>query len=330
MRPIFFAPTDIQPGPLSDEITTRLKDSRHLIVVCSPNSAQSEWVGKEIEYFHSLGRSSSNIHFFIVKGTPHSDDPANECFHPIINKLGLPEILASNIHEKAHAWPWLNRERAYVQLISKLLGVEFDTIWQRHKRSLVRNATAWIVGGFAFIASLLSVWHENQPFDLKIRLNESSVCNNHLPPLQNAQITVQLDNETKTGILTTSDSCMVFTNIPHRFLDKDVRFKVTCPNFIDVDTTIGLSHNVILDLHRNDSVFGNVSFRLYDYDSEEYLSGISLVVDNQEAITDSEGRVEFKIPMERQRPYYLVSCSLSLINDTIFMPCIKSSVIYAK
>jgi len=51
-------------------------------------------------------------------------------------KLELPEILGANIHEKIYRWPWLNKELAYVQLISKLLGVEFDAIWQRHKRLL--------------------------------------------------------------------------------------------------------------------------------------------------------------------------------------------------
>ena len=49
MKPVFFAPTDIQPGGLTAELQERLRASRHLIVIGSPNSAQSEWVGKEIE-----------------------------------------------------------------------------------------------------------------------------------------------------------------------------------------------------------------------------------------------------------------------------------------
>ena len=104
MEPIFFAPTDIQPGGLTEELQERLRSSRHLIVICSPNSAQSEWVGKEIEYFYSLGRAQ-NIHFFIVGGIPNSGDIETECFHPIINNLGMPEILGANIHEKVYRWP---------------------------------------------------------------------------------------------------------------------------------------------------------------------------------------------------------------------------------
>ena len=47
IKPIFFAPTDIQPNELRDELKARLEVSKHLIVICSPNSAQSEWVGLE-------------------------------------------------------------------------------------------------------------------------------------------------------------------------------------------------------------------------------------------------------------------------------------------
>ena len=134
IRPIFFAPTDIQPGGLNEELKERLRASRNLIVICSPNSAKSEWVGREIEYFHSLGRTEA-IHFFIVQGSPHSGNPDTECFNPVVDKLGMPEILGANIHEKNYRWPWLNKERAYVQLVSKLLGVEFDAIWQRQSAS---------------------------------------------------------------------------------------------------------------------------------------------------------------------------------------------------
>ena len=101
IKPVFFAPTDIQPDGLSGELQERRKASRNLIVICSPNSAKSQWVGKEIEFYHSIGRTK-NIHFFIVDGIPHSGNPDTECFNPVINQLGLPEILGANIHEKIY------------------------------------------------------------------------------------------------------------------------------------------------------------------------------------------------------------------------------------
>ncbi len=67
INPVFFAPTDIQPGGLTSELQERLQASRNLIVICSPHSAQSDWVSREIEFFHQLGRTE-HIHFFIVDG----------------------------------------------------------------------------------------------------------------------------------------------------------------------------------------------------------------------------------------------------------------------
>ena len=152
IKPVFFAPTDIQPGGLTAEIQERLRSSRNLIVIGSPNSAQSEWVGKEIEFFHQIGRTEQ-IHYFIVSGQPNSGDITTECYNPILKKLGIPEILGANIHESIYRWPWLNKERAYVQLISKLLGVEFDAIWRRHRLQLIQKVVACTIGILAALVA---------------------------------------------------------------------------------------------------------------------------------------------------------------------------------
>ena len=111
----------------------------------------------------------------------------------------------------------MNRERAYVQLITKLLGVEFDSIWQRHKRLLVQQPAAWTIGIIAVLAALTGVWMTNQPVDVEARLEETSVHNKALPPLRNAIVSITLDNETKTDTIRSMQSAALFKNIPHRF-----------------------------------------------------------------------------------------------------------------
>ena len=329
MDPVFFAPTDIQPGGLTEEIQERLRASHHLIVICSPNSAQSEWVGREIAYFHSLGRTK-NIHFFIVDGSPHSDNKETQCFNPVIKELGLPEILGANIHEKIYRWPWLNKERAYVQLISKLLGVEFDAIWQRHKRLMVRKAILWAIGAIAIIAAMFGIWKANQNFDTEIRLNEASVHNNNLPPLKDAIVTLRLDNETKSDTIRSLDTCIVFSNIPHRYLNKEIMFSVSCPTFMDTTMTIALLPNMTLDIQRDEHYYGNVSFRLYNPDTETYLNGVSIKIAGIETISNPNGCVSVFVPLEQQQEYYIVTCPLPLEKDTITMPCGVSDVIVVK
>ena len=326
IRPVFFAPTDIQPGGLTDELQERLKASRNLIVICSPNSAQSAWVGKEIEFFHSLGRTE-NIHFFIVDGKPHSGDPATECFNPVIDKLGLPEILGANIHEANYRLAWLNKERAYVQLVSKLLGVEFDAIWQRHKRILIQRAIAWCLGIVAVLAALWAVWAANQPFDATVHLNEASVHNEELPPMHDAVVTLTLDNETKTDTIRSAGECGEFTNIPHRFLEKPVRVTVTSPDFLPLDTTLTLTQDVTLDIRRDPTVYGNVKFGLWNPETETFIGGVKLEIAGQTVTTDKDGQVSLFVPLEQQRKTYQVKAPFPLYNDVITMPSGESDVI---
>lgn len=326
IRPVFFAPTDIQPGGLTEELQERLRASRNLIVICSPNSAQSEWVGKEIEFFHSLGHTQQ-IHFFIVDGKPHTGDPETECFNPIVDKLGFPEILGANVNERNYRWSWLNKERAYVQLISKLLGVEFDTIWQRHKRLLINKIIAWVLGIAAVIAAITGVWMANQPFDASVTLNEASVHNDQLPPLHDAIITVNLDNESKSDTLTAIDAQGLFTNIPHRYLKKQVHISFTCPDYLPLDTTLELDKDVTLDIRRDPSVYGHVKFGLWNPETESFIPGAKLEIAGQVVTTDKGGLVDMFVPLENQRKSYHVKAGFPLYNDVLSMPCGENDVI---
>lgn len=319
INPVFFAPTDIQPGPLTDELKERLRASRNLIVVCSPNSAQSEWVGREIEYFHELGRGHA-IHFFIVDGSPNSGDRATECFNPVVKKLELPEILGANIHEKIFHWPWLNRERAYVQLISKLLGVEFDSIWKRHKRLHVAKSVAWIAGILAVLAAMILIWAGNQPFDSNVRLKEINVHNSNLPPLQDAVITLYLDRETKTDTILREGDIARFVDIPRQYLGKNVRIIFSCKDFMPLDTIVPLANDLTLKILRDAATYGNIRTELWDLHKEKSIANARVWIEDWETQSDAEGIVEMSIPLERQKASYQIRIPDYNTSDTITMP----------
>lgn len=332
INPVFFAPTDIQPGGLTEELQERLRTSRNLIVICSPHSAKSEWVGKEIAYFHSLGRTKQ-IHFFIVDGVPHSNDEETECFNPVVEKLGLPEILGANIHERIYRWPWLNKERAYVQLISKLLGVEFDTIWQRHKRRLIRNTILWLCLAATVIAALFFVWRSNQPVDVKVQLEEATAKNDNLPPLRDAVVTMTLANESKTDTLRSLDqSPITFANIPHKYLNQKVRATVACADYLDLDTTFVLTRDVVLRINRNPKIYGDLKFELWRPSTETTLPNTKVTIEGQEVSSDADGKVSYTMPLHLQRLVYHVSIAApyQLEVDSLYMPCTESSALIVK
>lgn len=329
IKPVFFAPTDIQPGGLTEELQERLKASRNLIVICSPRSAQSEWVGKEIAFFHSLGRAK-DIHFFIIDGVPHSGNPATECFNPIIDTLGLPEILGANIHEKIYRWPWLNRERAYVQLITKLLGVEFDSIWQRHKRLLRQKIAAWTMGIVLVLAALVGVWLSNQPIDVSVSLNETTAHNDNLPPLRDAVVTIELENETKTDTIPSLEATAIFANVPHKALGKNIHLKVECRDWLPVDTSFILTKNVVINMARNPHSYGDVVFRLWNLKKEQGVANTPVVLAGQTATSDAEGYVRVFIPLDSQSERYQVQCTLPLEDDMLSVPTTESTVLIVK
>lgn len=329
MKPVFFAPTDIQPGELSEELKQRLTASRNLIVICSPASARSVWVGREIAFFHSLGRTK-NIFFFIVDGKPHSRDKATECFNPVVEELGLPEQLGVNIHEKNYKWRVMNRERAYVQLITKLLGIEFDAIWQRHKRRMLEKAAAWLSGGIIVLMSLVGVWQMGLPFDAVISLNESTECNDKLPPLKDAVVTIALDNEVKADTIASVAERAVFVNVPSRLAGMKARVTFSCRDFMDVDTVMPISRDMALHIRRDTAVYGNVCFRLWNPRTEQTVSGCRVEIAGYKAVSDADGYVSLYIPLSEQCKSYCIRASVPLLDSVLYMPCVKSQIICVK
>ncbi len=324
IRPVFFAPTDIQPGGLTKELQDRLHASRNLVVICSPNSAKSEWVGREIAFFLELGRTR-NIHFFIVDGVPHSGDPETECFNPIVDKLGLPEILGANIHEKTYRWSWLNKERAYVQLISKLLEVEFDSIWKRHRRQLVQKIAAWTICFLTACLSIVGVWVHSKPVDVQIRLNETSYHNDNLPALKDAIVTMELSNEVKIDTIKSLDAPLIFSNIPHKFINEKVRIIVRANDYFDVDTTLNLRNEMNIDMCRDSLIYGNIRFRLWDQEQETYVKGVDMEIAGQKVRSDENGQVQLYVPLQQQNTCYNIISDIPLENDILYMPCGKDA-----
>ena len=61
-------------GILSDTIAQALVSSGCLVVVCSPDTPESEWVDREVRTFIELGRSD-RIFALLISGTPEQSFP---------------------------------------------------------------------------------------------------------------------------------------------------------------------------------------------------------------------------------------------------------------
>lgn len=127
LRPIFRDIDELSAGNLPIQIHNALGNSKHLIVICSPNSAKSKWVNKEVEEFISMGKTNK-IFPFIIEGKAFSEDDSEECFPPALKDLPKEdERLGGNINE-------MGRDAAVVKTVAGMLDLAFDTLWQRYER----------------------------------------------------------------------------------------------------------------------------------------------------------------------------------------------------
>ena len=192
------------------------------------------------------------------------------------------------------------------------------------------KAVAWTVGVIVVMAALLGVWIANQPVDVQISLEETSVHNDNLPPMKDAIVTMTLDNETKTDTARSLDASLLFANIPHRFLNQEVSVTVRCENFLNVDTVLVLTPNVLLHVRRDPTVFGNVHFRIWNPDKEIAVANSDVEIAGQRIVSDSEGRVILFVPLENQRTKYDIRSSVPLLNETVSMPCGPDDIVLTK
>ncbi len=144
---------------LAKSVRDALDQSATLIVICSPNGAQSRWVNEEVRTFRALGRAA-HIQCLIVDGEPHASrnatlDPMLECFPPALFEDVDFEPLAADLR------PGMDGKRAAtLKLLAGMMGVGYDELRQRdaerRQRRLALIATASFAG--LLLTSALAVF----------------------------------------------------------------------------------------------------------------------------------------------------------------------------
>lgn len=134
---------------LAESVRLALGRASSLIVICSPNAAQSRWVNEEIRAFTALGRRD-RIQCLIADGEPNASrlpgrDPSRECLPPALFENGGEEPLASDIRPGQDG-----KAIARLKLIAGVLAIPFDELRQREQarrqRRLLAVAAAASIG----------------------------------------------------------------------------------------------------------------------------------------------------------------------------------------
>ncbi|HEX8514232.1 MAG TPA: toll/interleukin-1 receptor domain-containing protein [Allosphingosinicella sp.] len=123
-------------GDLSERVRAALAVSRNLIVLCSPNSAASTWVAKEIATFREL-HPGRPIFTAIVDGEP------DRCFSPALREGGI-EPLAADLRKAGDG-----RRLGLLKLVAGLSGVGLDDLVQRDATRRIRRVSYITVAALA-------------------------------------------------------------------------------------------------------------------------------------------------------------------------------------
>lgn len=146
---------------LSENIRIALDHSEYLIVVCSPDTPESVWVQREIEYFLEH-HSRDNVLALLIRGTPE------ESFSPQLteirdadgNVMDRIEPLAANIVADSE----VKRNRLFrtesLRILASLIGCPYDALYRREqryrtRRTVIAGAGVLLVAA-AFIGLLLN------------------------------------------------------------------------------------------------------------------------------------------------------------------------------
>ena len=132
---------------LSTAVREALAQSDYLIVVCSPNSAKSQWVAREIEYFRAL-HGDTHILAVLIAGTPQTAFPP-----ALLGAAGHAELepLAADFRKDSGY-----RRLAMLRLVAELAGVGLDQLVQRDAQRHMRRVVA-TVSGVAAVLVLVAV-----------------------------------------------------------------------------------------------------------------------------------------------------------------------------
>lgn len=193
LYPLFRDREELTTAPdLSDRIKAALAGSEHLVVLCSPDAAQSPWVNREITEFAAL-HGPERIHPVIARGAPP------DCFPPALLAV-QPEPIAADLRPEGDGWT-----DGPLKAIAGILGVGFGALRDREV-DRARRRTRFALG----LASLFLALFVGAAAATYVALDRSERLQNALiailDQVTDRVSTVLADQETGAGNLTVADA----------------------------------------------------------------------------------------------------------------------------
>lgn len=302
IRPVFRDRDTLTSGVLNDALRNNLEASKYLVVICSPNSAQSEWVSDEIKAFIEMGRLDKIVPF-IVDGSPQDYSHADiahplmgECFpralrqwnteHPDQNLLGI----AVTDDGKT------DKQKAFIRLVAHLLGIEFDTLWQRHKRYIRRLITSLSI---AAVVALALVYWFMIPVKMTVTIKDE---HSNLPGMEHGVLIVNGSEYS----FSRPDTTIEINALPGYCRLKNIPVSIHADRYYTDEETVlqigmGISQQIHLQLHR-DSTFAVFAGTIVDEEGNP-VQQAEVTIGDSVVLSGEDGHFNIVFSIEDQSEY---------------------------
>ena len=296
LRPVFRDQSDLNTGILGDELRMNLEESKYLILICSKNSAQSQWVSDEAKAFVEMGRLDRIIPVIIPDGSTNERELFPIYLREYFEQNPDKELLGVNIGE-------VGKEKALIRVVSRMLNVSFDSLWKRHQRQKRIRIFSYST---AAVIALIATYLFAIPVTVHVAVDPES---SNLPTPGDVSLNVD------GGEYTSPVENPVFDDVrlPGYKRFSNIRIAADAQFFVPIDTVIptgfGLRRDISLNMVRDDS-FALFNGTVYDDDLNP-LEGVAVSVAGFSATTTSNGEFAIRLPLELQR----IEQSISLSKD---------------
>ena len=327
---IFRYVTDLVDTELNKGLERELDNSKSLIVLCSPNSAKSEWVGKEIRHFIESEKKNDIIPV-IIAGTPYCNDE-NECLHyELIKEFPNNNLLGVDLNDTNDILPFFAERRAVAKIVSLIIDLPdlYDYIWNRYRYRLICKVITYIALLAMFISSLFIVESISSEFNSSIQLKENNI-NTRLPECR-GKITVKIGNDIKTYEFKSIYDKINIPDIARKYYNKDFNLSFSAIGYKTIDTTLKLNKELIFNIERDEIYYGTIQFYIIDVDSNKPVQYCHINIQGKDYYSDKNGLIKTHIKLSEQQPSYCITSNdVIILQKKISPPFTESSIIEVK
>lgn len=150
IRPVFQDLTDLHTRKENfwDDLKEKVRDARHLIVICSPNSAKSKAVSEGIDYFLDTHKGDTSL---IIPVYIDQVVPMQDTIDEIARVRNCPVYITSQDKDGS-----MGRRYCFYHLLEYLLHVDFYKLYNRYVAYKKRKRAHRIIVISSFVGLILA------------------------------------------------------------------------------------------------------------------------------------------------------------------------------